>query len=168
MQIYSFFHFSSLSTFPVLYLFWRIFGILIINILYLYIYLALILLTNFFCCRLHNAFYNTTAEYNSIDLIPAGAVAVSDTDVTRKETNLSFLFIELVRIKDGIFLDTRATLVVSHVQFVFLHLHMTVDRVYELVCQGGCLGLWLGVGVAQMFLSSHQLLNHFLCRAASK
>ena len=38
----------------------------------------------------------------------------------------------------------------------------------NLVYQGGCLGLWLGVGVAQMFLSSHQLLNHFLCRAASK
>ena len=38
-------------------------------------------------------------------------MAVSDTDVTRKETNLSFLFIELVRIQDGIFLDTKATLV---------------------------------------------------------
>ena len=79
--------------------------------IFLFLNLALILLTNIFCLRLHNAFYNTTAEYNSIDLIPAGAVAVSDTDVTRKETNLSFLFIELVRSQDGIFLDARATLV---------------------------------------------------------
>ena len=42
------------------------------------------------------AVYNTTAEYNSIDLIPNGVVWVSDTDISRKETSLSFLFIELV------------------------------------------------------------------------
>ena len=48
------------------------------------------------CPRKLPAVYNTTAEYNSIDLIPNGVVWVSDTDISRKETSLSFLFIELV------------------------------------------------------------------------
>ena len=40
--------------------------------------------------------FNTTAPYNSIDLIPNGLVWVSDTDRSRKETSLSFLLFELV------------------------------------------------------------------------
>ena len=40
--------------------------------------------------------FNTTASYNSIDLIPNGLVWVSDTDMSRKETSLSFLLFELV------------------------------------------------------------------------
>ena len=54
---------------------------------------------NFLSPRKLTALSNTTAQYNSIDLIPSEVVWVSDTDITRKETSLSFLFIELVSTK---------------------------------------------------------------------
>ena len=53
--------------------------------------------------------FNTAALYNSIDLIPNGVVWVSDTDISRKETSLSFLFIELVDMKSEVLKDEILT-----------------------------------------------------------